>query len=645
MPKKSKSQKPPDDGISLIKEKTPYRTVKTSLKSIIKDQEISQKINDLVVKCNHIVVDTYMFIRLYCLYLYHTGNEIPDLDDKFISYCMMNLGERDNRGKKPANTKLLQELATFYEKEFQPIFNHQKFDIRCMSYTLPYICQTMETCLSVNLKEHFVKRLLRFINIFASKYYDEKIVSNDPKAKKEMIWKLKKAITDNKYDDIPEPLKSWFSKHHIHILPKTFEKSISYDCKVNPYKYIKYSFYMNQKYEEYNDSLISSSSDSINYDLIKLFQPLSLRKTNVPRYITIDTATLINIFSEKGTKGKLLQTLKENQELIWNDYFRMDKKVFHGSKEYSFNYTLQTDGIGVSLLFKHNNLKDKKYGSKVKEVDDSIPYIDHLSDAQLDILKNKKIVTADPGKLYLLYMMDDEGNTLKYSCKQRDTESLAKRNRRIKITNKKQSSYIIETETELSNISSNTVDYEKFKDFIRLKHIANKKTTKFYEQPLYRKLIWRTKTYRQRSEDKFLDNISKSFGDKKEIVVCIGDWSNAQGSCIKGSSTMGIGLKRLVNKKYTTLLLDEYNTSKKCCNCWEDIKNVKIGGDKKFRLLKCGYCSNRKNKKDIGSPEDEHKTMFNSYLTRDKNSCVNMMNIVKHIIYNKGKRPEPFCRS
>jgi hypothetical protein len=89
----------------------------------------------------------------------------------------------------------------------------------------------------------------------------------------------------------------------------------------------------------------------------------------------------------------------------------------------------------------------------------------------MEILKTKKIVTADPGKLYLLYMMDDEGNELKYSCKQRDTESLAKRNRRIKQTNKKRSVLnhdlkvrcpdIIEYETELSNYYSTTVYIQK----------------------------------------------------------------------------------------------------------------------------------------------------------------------------------------
>jgi len=47
---------------------------------------------------------------------------------------------------------------------------------------------------------------------------------------------------------------------------------------------------------------------------------------------------------------------------------------------------------------------------------------------------------------------------------------------------------------------------------------------------------------------------------------------------------------------------------------------------------------------NIGSPEDEHKSMFQSYsfLTRDKNSCINMLSIAKHIIYNKGTRPKEF---
>ena len=42
--------------------------------------------------------------------------------------------------------------------------------------------------------------------------------------------------------------------------------------------------------------------------------------------------------------------------------FNYNKKIFKSTKDYIFNYTIQTDGIGCSLLFKHISIKDKKYG-------------------------------------------------------------------------------------------------------------------------------------------------------------------------------------------------------------------------------------------------------------------------------------------
>ena len=668
MPPKRKPD-PPDKpvGVNCIQEKTPYRTIKTSLKSIIKTPEIHQKINELVLRINPIVIDTYQFIRLYCLHLYHRQQPIPDLDSTFISYCMLAMGERDARGRQPKQSDVMKELNHFYETEFQPIFNHTKFDLKLLTYPLSYIQQTMETCLTVNIKEHFTKRLLRYINIFADKYYDEHMGSQVEhteeyiRSKRETIWKLKKAILENKPEDVPLCLRNWFIEQRPKLYPANITKTIPYDCQVQSFRYIVHSFYMNQCYEDYNKMIRSKMNNAsttetkeLNQEIIKLFQPLSLRSSCVPKYITLDTATLINLFAEKGTKGNLLKNVSENQEQVWMTHFKMNKKIFT-SKDYVFNYTLQTDGVGVSLLFKHKSMVDKKYGSKVKEVDTNIPYIDDCSEAQLEILKNKKIITADPGKLYLLYMLDDEGNELKYSCKQRDTESLAKRNRRIKLTNKKRSVLnhqlnsccpdIIKCETELSDYSSNTVDIKLFKDYIKKKHEINKKVKTYYEAELNRKINWRTKVYRQKSEDKFLYRIETQFGNKEDIIVCIGDWSAKQGSCIKGASTMGVGLKRLVKKRYTTLLLDEYNTSKKCCHCWKDISNITIDGSKKFRLLGCRHCRNDK-EEHIGSPEDEPKSMFQSYrfFTRDKNSCLNMLGIVKHMIYNKNKRPTEFIR-
>lgn len=810
MSKKKIPPKPPD----LTRKKPMYKTIKTSLKSIIKDEKILGKINDLVIKCNSIVIDVYQFIRLYCLHIYHNKKEIPKLNSKFISYCIKALGKRDNRGKKSTNNELLNELQNFYANEYQPIFNHQKYDLTGLSFTVPYMCMTVETCLTNNLKEHFIKRLLRFINIFADEYYESKHGKDKEhneeyhKNKKKLLWNLKKSILNNVHNEIPIEFKYWFIKYKNKIVPKEFKKSIAYDCHANPFKYIKYSFFMNEmyekrniktrklierkkkvidedildkyhklkkeisslkknllninkkdknyimllnrfinlfankhldkqnkddknkyknrkqiikklkksihdnkyksipielkewfnkykkiilpnkikgklkkdyksnkyKYDKYatnilsafekvnkninnkikknNDKLdkiknntnieeISKELKELNSQIIKLFQPLSLRKTCIPKYVTLDTATLINLFSERGEKGVLLQALKKKQKLVWEKYIRINKRIFKQTKGYVFNYTIQTDGIGCSLLFCHNTLANKKYGGSVKKIVNDFYYIDDLFDEQINDLKNKKLVSIDPGKRNLVYMCDDQRNKLRYTCSQRDTESLAKRNRRIIYTNKTKNK-IIELETQLSGYCSKTVDYNKFKQYIKAKHAVNEQVKTFYQNELYRKLNWRTKTYRQRSEDRFVNRIEKTFGNKDNLVLVWGDWSRR--SQMAGlTPTMNIGLRKIVAKKYLTLSINEFNTSKKCCKCWKDLEYKAINGNKKFRLLVCKNC----NGKNTGSSESENNSVFspnNSFFTRDVNSCVNMLNIAKHMINNNKERPKAFCR-
>jgi hypothetical protein len=639
-PKKSKD--PPDKGIDFTRQKSPYRTIKTSLKSILKNEELLEPLNNLILKCNTIVSDAYQFIRLFCLYKYHNKQPIPELTSLFIRYCIIALGTRDNRGRGVGNTDLLEELTTFYTSEFQPIYNHQKHILTGLNYVIPYLCETMETCIAVNLREHFTKRLLRFINIFASHYYDEK--GYDESQKKDILWKLKKATLEQ--SEIPTSMKEWYDIHSQFLIPTNIDKSIPYDCVKSPYKYIASSLYMNQQYELYNELLkerIETATEDERKELqsktLKLFQPLSLRSCSTPKYITIDTACLINLFAEKGKKGKQLQAVKEHQEEVWSQHFKLNKRIFRKQNSYSFNFTLQTDGVGCSLLFIRNEYKDKKYGSRIESIKENISYIDDISNEQIEILKSKNIVCADPGRKYLMYMMDGNDNKVKYSCMQRDTESLAKRNRRIVRTNRKNSK-IDEIESELSDYCGKTVHYQQFKDYIKHKYNVSEKTKTFYEESLYRKLNWRKKVYRQKSEDKFLNTIETTFGD--DCVICVGDWSNK--NTIKGlAPSMGIGLKKLIQKRFPTLLLDEYNTSKKCHNCWNDVCNIAIEGKSKHRLLCCKSCG----KSNTGSPEDEQKSAVLSpqFLTRDENSCRNMLNIVKHMLYKKKERPSVFCRN
>jgi len=48
------------------------------------------------------------------------------------------------------------------------------------------------------------------------------------------------------------------------------------------------------------------------------------------------------------------------------------------------------------------------------------------------------------------------------------------------MANKKNNKEVIEIEIELSKYLSTTIDYNKFKDFIKAKHNSNEKTRTFY---------------------------------------------------------------------------------------------------------------------------------------------------------------------
>lgn len=580
------------------KKLNPYQTIKTSLKSILKNyNEIQPEINKLVIKCNDIVIQTYQFIRLYLLYKYHNNQSLPIINEKFILYCIKTQGIRDNRGKKAKDTDLLDELEDFYNKEFQPLIQKEKYNLKNLSFLLPYLAIQINTCLETNIKEHYLQHLLRFINITTKDLTDDKSIK----------FKLKNAILNKK--EIPEEFVEWYNQHKSSITPTEIKKSIYYDIKAYPHKFIPCLFYMNNILEQKE---------------AKLFQSIPLRNNIVPKYITIDTACLINLFASKGNKGKLLTKLKESKDIIWSQIFRLNKKIFK-NKEYTFNYQIQTDGIGVSLSFIRNDLVDKKYGSKTEKiVEDNYRYIEDCNDNELRNFDNKNVVGCDPGKKFLTYMVDKNNNTLKYSSAQRRVESLAKRNSRILLTEKKKNN-IIEKETLLSELNSKTIDYQKFKDYIKEKTKLNNELQEFYITDLWRKMKWRQFVYSRKSEDKFLNNIKNVFGDN--IVIAYGDWSRS--SQMKHfMPTKNKGIRKLIEKKYETISIHEYNTSKKCSNCLEDLNYMKHNNKKTFRHLCCHKCLSSVNKQT-------------AFKTRDANSAINIMNIFKYYCLNK-ERQEAF---
>jgi len=582
-------------------DKSAYTTIKTTLKSVLHNhKEVQHVITNLVFEMNDLMIHSYQFIRLYVLKCYNDNQPLPEINEKFILYCIKVLGEKTNSGRKEKDTSMLETLQEFYDKEYQPLLNHEKTPLKNKSNMLPYLATQLHTSLSNNTQERFIQHFLRFINKTTTNITEDKAV----------LFKFKKQLLECK-DETDPMFDDWKRTHLPNILPQNIKKSVHYDVKVKPFDYLKGMLYMNAVLEKEEH---------------KLFQPLPLRNNIIPKHIIFDTACIVNLFSLDGkTKTELFKAIKENQYDVWNNLLNLQHKTFK-SKHYQFHYQLQTDGISCSLLFIRKDLKDKKWGSRVPTLPaQDFHNIEDLSTEQLKEVAPRNIVGCDPGKRSLVYMMDNQGNKLEYTAPQRKRESKAKTNQRILLVEKKRNN-IIEKETHLSFQNSKSVDYDKFKTYLVEKDKLNKETLYFYQREVWRKMKFRQYSYGKKSIDTFLNKINETFGEN--ILIGYGNWSRST-QMKHFMPTMNKGLRKQIHKKYDTITINECNTSKKCCECNNDLSYYRhSNGNKQFRLLVCSGCVRPQVKQTV-------------FKTRDANSAINIMNLTKCWI-EKQERPACF---
>jgi ABC-type methionine transport system ATPase subunit len=97
--------------------------------------------------------------------------------------------------------------------------------------------------------------------------------------------------------------------------------------------------------------------------------------------------------------------------------------------------------------------------------------------------------------------------------------------------------------------------------------------------------------------------------------------------------TIYIGLRRQINKKLTTITVDEYKTSVACFKYHNKLENF-YDETKEKRIHRLLVCYDR----------ESSQNKINSYVARDFNAAVNIRNIAIDII-NGNPRSDAFCRT
>ena len=272
------------------KSNSPLKVIKTSLKSICLDTETILTLNNYCKNLNLIVIHAYQFLRLYILHKYHTNQPLPKIDDKFIEHIIKTIAVGDKRGKKLNND----ELTFFYENHYKQTIQGEKLSYSKYGNTIGYTATAILTCLETNIKTHFAKHLKRFINI---QFCNEVKKENQTKEERQQLYKNTKSIFDdlmNNTDKTENEYKLWKDANKSFLIPEKIKKNVYYDLECSPQHYLFPLIYMSLKLEEKEK---------------KLFQFCPLRKTLIPKYMNIDTKTLITMLFDtkkhKTTQGKL----------------------------------------------------------------------------------------------------------------------------------------------------------------------------------------------------------------------------------------------------------------------------------------------------------------------------------------------------
>jgi hypothetical protein len=608
---------------------THFINVKVPLKKILKyPQTLMPKFEVAIQITNQFAQRAYEFIKLFIIHNHKNSDTIPIISKSLLVNIFNLIGKNKGPCGRPSKYK-----NDAFVKFYQDIFANIYPDKLCksnLSYILKQLQNEIITCLETNLKTHFIDYLNKYINII-HRDPAKKVIQSlqmNKEDRRQAYYALNQEIKAIKIDLINCQTQLSLPKYHnwlqeqIKILfPFKFVKSISYDVKVSPQKYLASALYINIQIEKMG---------------MKPYQVIPQRKDLVPRHITLNTSGLIEVIGDHQKEiysfgyTQMLTNIKKYQKHAWQEILKLENKRIFKRKGYIFYNQIQTDGFSASLLFIREDLYYKTYGQKLPDDQDEstmdIQKLQDLTKEECLALQNLKLIGIDPGKKDLVTMVDQKGNFYSYSNYRRRFETYARRSQEI-LQQEKTKHDMIRIEGQLSQESGRTYLSSKFEKYLIVTRDLMVDLQAFYQMPIWRKLAFRRFSRTKSAEALMLNEIEKKFGPKDQLLLGLGDWSNHQSKQMRGClPSLTKGIYRLLIQRFRILEVNEFRTSKLYCKDRSQVLvNLKV------------------NKRPIHSLLTLQGKPNGVIVNRDVNACQNMLYLLESYLKFQ-TRPAEFVR-
>jgi len=347
-----------------------HTNIKISFKKLQKKNIDYNILNGAFIRTNRLVTRGYLFIKSYILYCIDQEIPLQIIDFSFVKMALKALSVKQKGGAGLGETNVItyNKLLEFYDTYFSKQLGFNKVEVDKISATnlssiLDASIEEMVTCINNNITLNFYKRVNQFVNQMFKKENEDILLTLTGKVKEAMNKKLKNdlrivknCLIEKKFlpAELDVKYRQWTLKYRKRILPEQFfSKCDSYteDVKNHPQLYFPYLIEMNRILEEFN---------------LKQFSILPIRTSMVPKHIHIDTKAIVELYCI-GHKGEYTNNIRDNQELIWKQFFNLsDTGIFKKSpyKMKHFNYHISTNMYDVSIQFIHTNFLEQSNNKK-----------------------------------------------------------------------------------------------------------------------------------------------------------------------------------------------------------------------------------------------------------------------------------------
>eukprot|EP00835_Amoeboradix_gromovi_P000151 NODE_5_length_49639_cov_0.484336.p13 type:complete len:322 gc:universal NODE_5_length_49639_cov_0.484336:40963-39998(-) len=292
-------KKPPDPNPTLPN----YQSIKTSLKSVVRNDVIIDKLQEATKRANTIMTHGLHFLKLYMLHCYETGVPFPVLDKDFVKEVLKVSRKVATSGRpagEKANTvkKLLRE---FYDEHYKAYVS-EEIPFTYMDTAVSHMAVEVITMYENNIKAHFVEYVERFVNVAWDKKDALMEIKNSDASsnqKQSMMSALCTQLRNMKTDLLsPSEEKtsdvmyhSWIDKQRPHVVPtRVLKEKVYYDICCSPQNYLPCMLYMMRHVE-----VSGQKASSV----------FPLRSDLIPKHFRMNTTTLVYLCMTKyyGTQG------------------------------------------------------------------------------------------------------------------------------------------------------------------------------------------------------------------------------------------------------------------------------------------------------------------------------------------------------